>query len=121
MRYSKSNERDFSFYLSNRHSFNFSGTLNPVEPVYDKDGVDGKEAFFSIENNGKNKPTKHPNILSSLLLSKASVNFNIKMWAESRSDGTLPYHLLLDIQREFKAPDWVITAVENQKAKLWKL
>jgi len=120
MKYSKANERDFRFYLSNRKSFKFSGTLNPVQPIYSKKGINGKAAFFSIENNGKNKPTKHPNILSALLLSKASVNFHIKMWAEARTEGTLPYHELLEIQKEFNVPDWVVKAVENQKVYHWK-
>jgi len=91
MKYSKENNRDFNFYLKNRHVFTFSGTLHPKnEALYNKDGVTGKESFFSIENNGKNKPTKHPNILKSLLQTKAAVNFQIKQWAEGRADGTLP-------------------------------
>lgn len=141
MKYSASNERDFKFYLSNRHEFNFCGTSDAdsrFKPVYDKNGVDGKKAFFSIENNGKNIPTKHPNILSALLLSKASVNFNIKMWAEGRAEGTLPLiefsqrtaidkypHLEIefdgnDMETKMKLPKWVVTAVENSKSQFYK-
>lgn len=137
MKYSKSNERDFLFYLKGRHVFHFSGTANPAYlPIYDKNGADGKKAFFSIDNNGKNILTKHPNLLTSLLLTKASVNFHIKMWAEGRTDGTLPLiefsqriaqqkypHLNIemdgtDMENFLNLPEWVIKAVENQKSKL---
>lgn len=137
MKYSKENERDFSFYFKNRKQFNFCGTLYPkYVPIYEENGVDGKQAFFSIENNGKNIPTKHPNLLSSLLLSKSSLNFNIKMWAESRADGTLPLVLFskrkakevydqefdgpIDMEEQMSLPEWVIEAVENQKSKFYK-
>jgi len=122
VKYSKANERDFKFYFKNRQVFDFCGTLNAThQPIFDINGVDGKEAFFSIENNGKNKPTKHPNLLRALLLSKASVNFNIKMWAEGRADGTLPKIEMPSLQKEFDLPDWVLTAVENQKNQYCKI
>lgn len=141
MKYSKANERDFKFYLTNRKVFSFCGTGRDSitnTPIFDKRGVSGKHAFFSIENNGKNIPTKHPNLLSSLLLAKASVNFNIRMWAEGRADGTLPLiefsqktasikypHLSIeidgkDIETELNLPQWIVTAVENQKGRFYK-
>lgn len=140
MKYSKSNNRDFEFYFRNRKIFNFCGTAEPsFVPIYDKSGVDGKAAFFSIENKGINIPTKHPNILATLLLSKASVNFNIKMWAQGRADGTLPLiefsqrkvmevypHFEIeydknDMENNMGLPKWVIEAVENQKYKYYRI
>jgi hypothetical protein len=91
MRISKNNKRDIYFYLKNRNEFCFSGTLSPdFTPIYSKSGVNGLTAFISIDSQGKNIPTKHPRLLESLLLTKASVNFQIKQWAQGRADGTLP-------------------------------
>lgn len=133
-KYSAANERDFKFYLNGRHVYKFAGTLMPSnQAIYDKNGVDGKAAFFSIENHGRNIPTRHPNLLSALLLVKASVNFHIKMWAEGRADGTLPlieFSVRMakqrypdssiedpgtDMERDLELSEWVIKAVENQK------
>ena len=73
------NKRDIDLYLKNRNNFTFSGTLEPsYEPIYSKDGVIGFVAFLSIDNNGKNIPTKNPELLRVLLKSKASLNFQIK-------------------------------------------
>lgn len=135
IKYSAPNDRDFLFYLRGRHIYTFCGTLTPhYEPLYDKNGVDGKQAFFSIDNLGRNIPTKHPNLLRTLLLVKSSVNFHIKMWAEGRADGTLPLiefsqRLVrekyapafeldgTDMEVSMQLPEWVINAVENQKYK----
>lgn len=92
MKYSPNFERDYTFYLNNVDNFTFCGTLLPKHlAVYDKNGVTAKEAFYHIESSGKNKPTKEPDLLNKLLLCKASVNFQIKQWAEGRADGTLPH------------------------------
>jgi hypothetical protein len=123
MKFSKSNNRDFKFYMKNRHEFNFSGTaatdLKHVA-IYSREGVDGKTAFFNIENNGVNKPTRHPNILTCLLMAKASVNFNIKMWAEGRADGLFPLIEFKEFIEKNEYPDWVYNAVENQKRQFYK-
>lgn len=137
MKYSKENERDYNFYFNNRSHFIFAGTFEPKhKAIFSETGVDAKQAFFSIDNNGKNIPTREPELLNELLLCKASVNFNIKMWAESRADGTLPLILFskrkvrelynndddcgMDIETEFNLPSWVIEAVENQKGKYYE-
>jgi len=52
MRYSKSFDRDFNWYLSVRHQFNFDGKEAYYDKkgsdliVYDKNGVDGKKSFL---------------------------------------------------------------------------
>jgi len=142
-------ERDFKWYLSMRHNFNFDGSaeyfkqtvqifrrptgtieytlLNEVPfttfkqqfpqlvsgnavkaysdgmfyeyafmpaayplIVYDAKGASGKEAFYAWDSTGEVLPTRHPNLLHSLLKTKGSVNLHVKMYAQSRADGTLP-------------------------------
>ncbi len=144
MKISAANKRDFIFYFKNRNRFNFSGTLeNSYEPIYDRQAIGGIEAFFKIENNGgklfpeirpgvKGVRTKHQRLLETLLLSKASVNFNIKAWAEDRAKGYLPKVLFNgkdtngntikgfetnNIIAEFNCPKWVEQAVENQASR----
>lgn len=89
MVYSKGFERDYEFYLKNLDKFNFCGTLNPSFQAIAGGKMSAKECFFHIESNGKNYPCIDAESLNRLLLTKASVNFQIKQWAEGISDGTL--------------------------------
>lgn len=155
MKYSKRFDETYAFYLKNVAVFNFCGTLNPkFEAIKSDNGKSAKECFFFIESEGKNKPCCEPELLNQLLLTKASVNFQIKEWAQGRADGTLPLldfskRLALigrpmryiksilkdnkvlewinnepvyyrDIQKQYGLPEWVITAVENQKGQYYK-
>lgn len=117
--YSENFERDFKFFLQSRNLFDFDGNnnyctvkINRYQPQgfpliwdynklskEDAKGFDecgryfpytGKEAFYIWDSIGKVVPTIHPNTLKTLLKTKGSVNFHIKMWAESRAEGTLP-------------------------------
>jgi len=121
-KYSPNFERDFKFYFDNMDKFTFCGTLNPnFEAIENTNGKTAKEVFYLIDSTGKNYPTSEPELLNKLLLCKASVNFHIKMWAEGRVDCTLSYiELSEDYKLEYGLPDWVITAVENQKIKLYE-
>lgn len=88
-----------------------------VEPMFtfDKNGLDGKRAFFEIDTYGKTVKTKHPNLLLALLKTKGSVNLHIKMYAEDRAAcnwGAIEFRALCI---KFKAPDWFRQAVERQK------
>jgi|GEM_PF-3178608 len=155
MKYSKQFEETYNFYLRNINVFVFCGTLNPKhEAIYSKQGLSAKECFYCIESNGVNKPCCEPELLNSLLLCKASVNFQIKQWAESRAEGTLPLAEFSkteciskntnitkedlnpiyvidwqfgepvkysDIQTQYNLPSWVISAVEKQKYKFYKI
>jgi hypothetical protein len=121
MKYKPDFERDFKWYLSVRHHFNFDGKSEYVNKngkdvvIYDRNGVSGKEAFYKFDSNGLMLPTKHPNILHTLLKTKGSVNLHIKMYAQSRAEGTLP---LLEFRAaciKYKLPYWFKKAVENQK------
>lgn len=144
MKHSKGFERDYNFYLYNIGKFDFCGTLNPKHvAIADVNGLTAKECLYYIESQGKNKPCKEPELLNQLLLTKASVNFQIKQWAESVNDGSLflfelskDYWRKLgggeidtkilewvdkepvyfnDIQELYGLPEWVIKAVDNQR------
>ncbi len=128
-KYNDNFERDFKWYLSVRHHFNFDGVdvyikrkdgiAYPVI-VYDKQGADGKYAFYKWDSNGEIIKTKHPNLLHTLLKTKGSVNLNIKMYAETRASGILPKILFHEeICKPFKVPDWFIESVEKQKMKYY--
>lgn len=139
-KYSASFERDYDFYLSNKNKFTFCGTVTPKhKAIFDQNGKTAKQVFYLIDSCGKNQPTKEPDLLNELLLCKASINFQIKQWAEGRADGTLPLYELTgegqvlnwlekdgdvisvygkSMKEEFNLPEWVIKAVENQKEKL---
>jgi hypothetical protein len=122
-KYSENYERDYKWYLSMRHVFNFDGSNayynkkgeNIIQP--NKNGVDGKEAFFQWDSNGQIKPTKHPNILHTLLKVKGSCNLHIKMYAEDRAACNFSGLEFRALCIKFKAPYWFREAVENQKFK----
>ena len=144
MNYSENFNRDYEFYLENIDNFKFCGTQLPkFKAIFNENGKSAKEVFYSIDTYGKNISTSEPELLNSLLLCKASVNFQIKQWAEARAEGTLSlsefcgdgetpvlewkmenntaipiYHN--SIVAQYNLPDWVIKAVENQKVKFYK-
>ena len=124
-KYNTNFERDFNWYLYMRHIFNFDGSNNYFNKkgqniiIYDKNGVDGKESFFQWDSNGIIKPTRHPNILHTLLKVKGSCNLHIKMYAEDRASCIMNKFELSELCIEFKAPEWFINAVESQKMKYW--
>ena len=132
MNYSVGFERDYQFYLKNLNIFNFCGTLNAKHEAIPGGDMSAKECFYFIESQGKNFPCSEPELLNALLLTKASVNFQIKEWAQGRADGTLPlmefsqrlantsYADIVDIETEYDLPQWVINATEKQKIKLWQ-
>jgi hypothetical protein len=117
---------DIKFYLRVRNIFDFDGKAhyhnkkgnNIIQ--YDKNGVDGIEAFHGFDSCGIIQPTKHPNILHTLLKIKGGVNLHIKMYAESRAEGTLSLTELRCMCIKHKTPSWFMEAIENQKMKYWK-
>ena len=124
-KYNANFERDFKWYMTMRHRFNFDGSNayynKKGESIiqYDKNGIDGKEAFFQWDSNGKIKPTKHPNILHTLLKVKGSCNLHIKMYAEDRAACNMNKIEFRALCIHFKAPKWFRDAVETQKMKYW--
>jgi hypothetical protein len=125
MKYNASFERDFNWYLKMRHKFNFDGSNNYYNKqgkeviVFDKNGVSGKEAFYKWDSNGQIVPTRHPNIMHSLLKTKGSVNLHIKMYAEDRAKGVFPLIEFRAFCISIKSPQWFRQAVEQQKVKYY--
>lgn len=124
-KYSPDFERDFNWYLKMRTKFNFDGCNGYWNKqgndiiVFDKNGVIGKEAFYKWDSQGKITPTKHPNILHTLLKTKGSVNLHIKMYAEDRAKGLLPLIEFNDFCIKNSCPVWFKDAVEQQKLKYY--
>jgi hypothetical protein len=124
-KYSLEFERDFKWYLKMRTMFNFDGSNSYHNKkgqdiiIYDKNGVSGKEAFYKWDSNGKILPTKHPNILHTLLKTKGSVNLHIKMYAEDRAKGLFPLIEFRAFCIKYKCPTWFKEAVERQKFKYY--
>ncbi len=105
MRYSKNFNRDFSWYLSVRSIFQFSGS-NDKEVIKDNNGVSGKKAFFLYDSQGKLVPTKHPKLLSTLIRTKASVNLHRKLYKEDIDAGLYPRIEFRAFCISIRAPHW---------------
>lgn len=126
------------YFISHRHHFTFSGNDIDCNIVYSKSGVDFVKAFRMYDEKGvRSIITRHPTALAVVIKTKASLTFQIKQWAESRADGTLPLDLFskrmareyykvpwltdnIDIETELQLPAWVVNAVETQKNKFYK-
>ncbi len=123
MKYNPNFIRDVKFYYTNRKRFNFDGVGEYVNksgsPVIVEDihGVDGVKAFYIYDSQGKILPTKHPNLLHSLLKTKGSVNLHIKMYAEDIAKCYLPKIEFDKMAKQINAPDWFTDAVDRQR---WK-
>jgi hypothetical protein len=117
MTYSTNFTRDFNWYLKMRHLFNFDGKHKEV--ISDKNGIDGRKAFYLLDTEGKLFPTKHPNILTTLIKTKGSVNLHVKMYAEDRASGLLPLIEFRGMCIKWKAPKWFYNSVEHQKVKYY--
>lgn len=139
-------ERDYAFYLKHKDRFTFAGTdikkdygiQFPGEPeviIKDEDGNDevvpfnfpyseagknAKNCFHLLDSSGKSSPCSEPELLVQILNCKAALNLQIKIWAQSRAEYTLPLFELQEYMEHYQCPDWVIKAVENQKAKILK-
>lgn len=119
MKYSYKFIRDLNWYIKVRHLFSFDGHQYR-EIIYDPKGIDGRKAFYLFDSEGKLKPTKHPNILRSLIRTKGSVNLHIKMYSEDRAKGLLPLIEFRGMCIKLKAPEWFYFAVEKSKHSLYK-
>ncbi len=119
MKYSHNFTRDFNWYIKVRHLFSFDGHQDR-QITYDRNGIDGRKAFHLFDSEGKLKPTKHPNLLRSLIKTKGSVNLHIKMYSEDRAKGLLPLIEFRGMCIKWKAPEWFYFAVEKSKHKLYQ-
>jgi hypothetical protein len=120
MKYSPRFERDYEFYFKNINRFNFAGI--DIEKKYSikqcSSGKSAKECFYILDSTGKIEDCSELELLYELLRCKASVNLHIKMYAESRAEGTLSKPELIEWLNNFESPDWVLNAVEKQKINI---
>jgi hypothetical protein len=130
-------ERDYTFYLSNKGNFTFAGSNtkkdygiqfpgepeqpdNPFRILYSPNGKSAKECFHQLDSTGKCKSCAEPQLLAEILNCKAAINLQIKIWAQSRAEWTLSKIELQEYLEEYKAPEWVPKAIENQKLRILK-
>jgi hypothetical protein len=142
MNFSSKFERDWEFYYNNRKTFYLdpakAAEKKMVKFSYAEDGKSAKECFYIFDSTGKCSQCKEMDLLREIFNCKASVNFNIKMWAEHRAemlswvdnvDGIVSvndrvawaftcYQELEEIKSEYNTPDWVIDAIKEQAKKL---
>jgi hypothetical protein len=126
MNFSKNFERDYKLYLTN--SFHFSSC--DIKEKYNKfkyseTGKTAKECFYILDSTGKYEECSELDTLYSLLNCKASLNLQIKLWAEEieelltgkkqiKQNTVLAIGILLEIQKEYQLPEWVIKAITKQ-------
>jgi hypothetical protein len=140
IKFSPQFERDYQFYLSQKDTFTFSGSdiksdfgiqfpgdlpgLDeeekeiPFNITYSEAGKNAKICFYKIDSEGKCGSCSEPQLLVELLTCKASVNLQIKMWAQGRAEYTLPAIELQEYCNYYQTPEWVFKAVEKQKDKI---
>jgi hypothetical protein len=116
-KYSKSFERDFSFYMENKEKFTFFGGW-PPDIIHDCSGVSAKRAFFTHDSTGKIVPTSEPELLQELFVCKKSMNFHIKMWAAGFAEWVLLENDIEEINRDYKCPPWVQKGIEKQGLRM---
>jgi hypothetical protein len=115
-KYKTNFERDWAFYVDNSSVFTFSGKPLITHP-FKATGVSAKEAFYIKDSTGKVIATKELTLLQKVFNVKASINLQIKMWAEDLAMGILHIQDLWYIKKEYNPPDWVFDAIVQQSKK----
>jgi len=113
MKYSQAFERDYTFYLQNLDSFDFAGKRVPMPPA-DEHGLSAKRCFFVFDSTGELLPCREPELLRKLFICKASVNLNIRLWAQGLMQEVLSLAELEEMLAEHDAPRWLYNAVVAQ-------
>ncbi len=124
MKFSKNFDRDWDWYVKYKDIFTFDGTADTASKVIysPRYGRPAKECFLLYDSQGKVSSTTEPELLYFVFKCKGSINFNIKMWAESRGKAEMgKLEFMETIVPEYELLDWMIEAVENQRMKYWKL
>lgn len=119
MKFSKSFERDWYWYLNHKNQFIFDGSEGK-NIVYSEKGKTAKECFYIFDSQGKLNICKEPVLLQKIFKCKGAINFMIKEWAQDRAAGYLPKIEFEKIIQEFQLLPWMIEAVENQKFKYYQ-
>ena len=112
------------FYQSHRKGIlTFSGSED-FEVVYDVDGYPSKECFRRFDNGQyksnqegiKTIPTRHPNILYSVIKGKKSWGLFVSEWSEGIGTGLFTKYEFLQIFEEYniKIPDSLYKDFSNR-------
>ena len=108
-RFKKSQQRDFDFFMKNRHKFTFSGVDLSLVPKGEYSVFD---CFILWDTQGKLLPCENPELLRQIMVCKKSVNFHIKMWVEGYDDMGMP---ISEYLKEFiDPPEWVYKSFRGQ-------
>ena len=104
-------QRDYQFYLENRHAFNFCGCVLP-EIHYDPLGLSAMETFYIFDTHGEIRGCCEPDLFLELLICKKSVNLHIKMWASGYEEAMIGFP---ELMATFKnPPSWVDSSLRKQ-------
>lgn len=89
MKYSKRFEEDYLFYTSNLDNFCFAplDVKSKYKLINSEDGETAKYCFYKFDSEGRVIPCREIELLEKLLITKASVNFHIKLYADDRAKG----------------------------------
>lgn len=122
-KYSNRFEEDYNFYLSNKDKYNFCGS--DIESDFkiqeDNNGKTAKECFHLFDSNGiRDFRCKEKQELLDVLITKASINLHIKMYAESWANYELSKFEILEISNDINAPKWFYEGIEKQMLKFLK-
>ncbi len=114
--YSDRFNEDYQFYFDHRKKFTFCGQITP-DFVYNKDGVDAKEAFYQLDTYGKASECSEPELLKEILRCKKAVNWQIKEWVEGFYE---VYESFSFYMKSFdNPPDWVLTSLKKAVWRRW--
>ena len=113
VKYNTAFNRDYNFYLHNLDVFSFAGKPTP-SVLKSSTGASAKRCFHVYDSTGQMEPCREPELLQRLLICKASVNLNIRLWAQGIAQSVLCPPELGEFLKSINAPDWVLKAARNQ-------
>lgn len=118
MRFSANFERDWNFFLANRHRLTFCGEHVPP-PQPSDGGLSAKEFFYRLDSLGSKATSdlscREPDLLVEIVRFKKALNLQIKMWADGFSDFLEPVSYYMN---ELNVPPpWVEAALRGMIAR----
>lgn len=112
---SASAEAEFNFY--SRTDLDMIGHSVGHSFDYDPEGHSALECWWYKDTHGKTIPCRDPLALGKAVRGKASVNLQVRMWAQDVADhALLGQRELLDYTHGW--PSWVLLAVLNQATSI---
>lgn len=126
MKFSPKFNRDWDFYSNplTQEFFSFSGKPDSEflpKIKSDSNGKTAKECFHVLDSTGKVVGCCDSVLLLSVFKTKASVNFQIKQWANMFRDGSMLPVELTQLEKELDMPSWVVEAVVRQSGRKFEL